>query len=128
MKGRVKAARDGDAFMSSRSGRVQTGQTGASFSGCGSTSTRTPSIIRMPSTICLSWSPMECPGTICKLNLYSVDTSGFRQRDFLGLQLTVFRFIPVHGYPSNVSELYALTGYDYPDCKVNDFEPGDPWC
>ena len=36
--------------------------------------------------------------------------------------------IPIHGIPANATDLYALTGYDYPNFGINDFLPGGPWC
>ena len=36
--------------------------------------------------------------------------------------------IPIHGVPSNATELYALTGYDYPNYNILDFVPGGKWC
>jgi hypothetical protein len=36
--------------------------------------------------------------------------------------------IPLHGVPTNVTELYAAAGYSYPDYKISDFIPGGKWC
>lgn len=38
------------------------------------------------------------------------------------------RVIPLHGVPTNVTELYELTGYSYPPLKMSDFKPGGVWC
>ena len=36
--------------------------------------------------------------------------------------------LPIHGPPTNQSELYDEVGYEYPDYKTTDFLPGGPWC
>ena len=43
----------------------------------------------------------------------------------MGLRL---RILPIHGVPSNATDLYALTGYSYPEYKTTDFLPGGAWC
>lgn len=40
----------------------------------------------------------------------------------------VIRVIPIHGVPSNSTDLYALTGQAYSDYKTTDFLPGGAWC
>lgn len=49
-------------------------------------------------------------------------------RDNLRISNPSHRAIPIHGVPTSITELYALTAYDYPDYKVTDFLPGGPWC
>jgi hypothetical protein len=36
--------------------------------------------------------------------------------------------IPIHGVPSNATDLYEATGYDYPNYQIEDFKPGGEWC
>ncbi|KAL7916698.1 hypothetical protein GGI35DRAFT_485828 [Trichoderma velutinum] len=36
--------------------------------------------------------------------------------------------VPIHGTPHNISELYTLTGYSYPNYKTTDFRSGGALC